>query len=72
MMMLLLPKIDGFDFGGINCCCCCPPAADSTDHVEAVAGLEGRVDDLDDDLDAVDDRGVALPGRDRQLLKPSS
>ena len=42
--------------------------------------LDGVVDDLElvadvlvgVDLLEVDDRGVALPGRDRQLLKPSS
>ena len=34
-------------------------AADSVDHVEAVAGLDGRVDDLGDD----DDAGVAMPGQ---------
>ena len=33
-------------------------AADSVDHVEAVAGLDGRVDDLGDD-----DAGVAMPGQ---------
>ena len=42
-----------------------------------VVGDGDRVDGLEPvpvgvEVDGVDDRGVALPGRDRQLLKPSS